>query len=59
MEGAARVLDIAGNFDSYNESATPLEADARAIANDWMMVGRDMSAAIAQFEEELNTKYAE
>lgn len=48
MEGAARVLDIGGNFDSYNESKNPSEADFRALANDWMMIGRDMSAAIAQ-----------
>ena len=46
--GAARVLDLGGVFDSgsYNESRSPAEADARAIASDWRMVGDDMQSAL-------------
>lgn len=60
-EGMARVLDLGGAFDSYNESKTPAEADTRALANDWMMIGQDMQNAIEQYEQAEKTKevYAE
>jgi hypothetical protein len=51
--GAARVLDLWGQFDDYNRSETTLEADARAIASDWLMVGQDLSDAIEHDEDEL------
>ena len=38
-EGVARVLDILGEHDVYNENLTPQEADARAIYSDWASVG--------------------
>jgi len=31
LQGAARSLDLAGQFDEYNVSQTPREADARAM----------------------------
>ncbi|MGL4608379.1 MAG: hypothetical protein ACRCYY_01660, partial [Trueperaceae bacterium] len=40
--GAARVLDLFGVFDRYNQSQSPEEADAKAIASDWIMVGQDL-----------------
>jgi len=46
--GAARVLDLWGQFDVYNVSATPTEADANAIAADWFVVGQEISDAIEQ-----------
>lgn len=51
--GAARVLDILGTFDDYNQSETPEEADGKAIAADWLMVGQDICAAIEHQEKEL------
>jgi hypothetical protein len=51
--GAARVLDLWGQFDDYNQSETTLEADARAIATDWLIVGQDLSDAIEYHEDEL------
>ncbi|MCU1286779.1 MAG: hypothetical protein JWO13_3129 [Acidobacteriales bacterium] len=42
MTGVARLFDWSGHFDSYNQSATPAEADARAIFSDWYMVGEDL-----------------
>lgn len=49
--GAARVFDLFGQFDEYNESATPLEADAKAIAADWLIVGQDIADVIEHDEE--------
>lgn len=48
LGGAARTLDLGGLYDSgsYNESATPAEADALAIANDWAVVGNDLRDTI-------------
>lgn len=50
--GAARVLDLWGQFDEYNISATPQEADAAALAADWLVVGQDICDAIKQTETE-------
>lgn len=54
--GFARALDLGGTFDSYNESGTPKEADARAIKNDWIMVGKDMTNAMTEFGNEQTQK---
>ncbi len=51
--GAARVFDLFGQFDEYNISATTLEADEKAIAADWLIVGQDLSDAIGQQKSEL------
>lgn len=49
MEGLARLLDVGGLYDSYNERPTPEEADCIAIYNDWKAVGDDIRQAMAQF----------
>ena len=51
--GAARVFDLFGQFDGYNISETPAEADARAIAADWIVVGQDIADAMEQNESEM------
>jgi len=48
--GAARVLDLFGTFDAYNTSASEQEADERAIASDWLVVGKDLSGVLEQVE---------
>jgi hypothetical protein len=50
--GAARVFDLWGQFDEYNRSDTPVEADAKAIASDWLVVGQDIYEAIEHYESE-------
>jgi hypothetical protein len=50
--GAARTLDLWGQFDAYNISATPAEADAKAIAADWFVVGQDIMDAVEQHDSE-------
>jgi len=39
LSGAARTLDLAGQFDAYNESPTEAIADAKASFLDWRAVG--------------------
>ncbi len=46
--GAARVLDLYGNFDAYNSSGGEAEADQTAIASDWFAVGCDLRQTIEQ-----------
>ena len=50
LSGVARILDIFGLFDSYNESPTPQEADAQAMYADWRITGQDITDAAAEFE---------
>jgi hypothetical protein len=45
LAGVARVFDLGCQFDSYNVSADPEEADARAIFLDWFAVGKDIARA--------------
>ena len=42
LTGASRVLDLAGQFDRYNESATVEEADGRALLCDLVVTARDL-----------------
>jgi len=51
--GAARVFDLFGQFDEYNRSETTEEADAKAIASDWIVVGQDIADAIEQNDSEM------
>jgi hypothetical protein len=41
ISGAGRILDLMGEFDRYNRSDSPAEADARALFSDVMAVGGD------------------
>lgn len=54
LNGSARVLDLAALYDSgsYDESQTPDQADAWAIANDWAVVGNDLESATRQQKAE-------
>ncbi|MGA2890763.1 MAG: hypothetical protein ABSE51_22280 [Terracidiphilus sp.] len=53
--GVARVFDLFGQFDEYNSSETAEEADARAIASDWIVIGQDIADAVEQNESEMQT----
>jgi hypothetical protein len=43
--GAARLLDLGGQFDEYNYSPTIQEADLNALRADWLAVGNDIREA--------------
>lgn len=46
LSGASRVLDLAGQFDEYNESASGDEADGMALFVDWRVVGQSLLDAV-------------
>lgn len=46
LTGMARVLDLWGRFDCYNESQTPEDADIKALVSDWMVVRKDREEAL-------------
>ena len=48
-EGLASAFDYSPLSASYNVSATPQLADARAIASDFFLTGNDMRAALADY----------
>jgi len=51
--GAVRILDLWGVFDDYNRSASPQEADGKAIAADWLVVGQEIHDALKREDDEL------
>lgn len=58
VSGVARVFDLWGQYDDYNRSETTHEADAKAIAADWLIVGQDMSDAIQHHDDESELQVA-
>jgi hypothetical protein len=52
LSGLSRTLDLHGLYDAYNASATPVEADARALAADWIVVGQDLQDAVDEFQSQ-------
>ncbi|HEY6803128.1 MAG TPA: hypothetical protein VI306_06060 [Pyrinomonadaceae bacterium] len=51
LTGLASVMDISGSMVQYNASQSGAEADARAIASDWAMIGLDFLNAANSFDE--------
>jgi hypothetical protein len=45
--GAGTAFNLAGNFFDYNSSETPEIADAKAIANDWAVIGQDFAEVLS------------
>ena len=50
ITGMASALDLTGKFYSFNRSATPAEADFRAIYHDWCVLGDDLRKAMTVVE---------
>jgi len=44
--GMGSVASVYGKYYDYNYSETGAEADAKALYNDWRMVGKDILNAI-------------
>ena len=53
LSGAARTLDVAGQFDEYNESPTGAIADAKALFSDWRIVGDSLVDAMKAFRRDV------
>ena len=52
FEGMARVVDFGNSLSMYNYSPDAAIADARAMRADWLALGCDVRAALAQLREE-------
>jgi hypothetical protein len=49
--GAGSAFDLWGDYFLYNRSRNGNEADARAIASDWLVVGKDIRKAGEQLKK--------
>lgn len=56
LEGMARVADISGTLQVYNESPTPELSDYRALRSDWQQVGEDMQRAMTKCTADINAR---
>jgi hypothetical protein len=52
LTGAGSVFNIAGSYFLYNATSEDEDADSRAIACDWSMVGQDIRDAMGGFSKE-------
>lgn len=52
LTGLASVMDISGSMVRHNASQSGAEADARALASDWAMIGHDFFNIINSLDEE-------
>ena len=46
ISGVASVADFWGQLTEYNASASGAEADSKALAADWFVVGQDIADAL-------------
>ena len=56
LQGMGTVLNVGGNYFSFNYSQSPSLADAKALGNDWRMVGQDIRLAMHQIQNQLRIK---
>lgn len=49
--GMGSVLNVGGNYFSYNTSATAEEADRIALASDWAITGQDIRNELDQLKQ--------
>jgi len=52
LQGLASALDLSGTLVEYNVSKTIQDADMRAIASDWAVIGKDIYTAAEDVAEE-------
>ena len=52
LSGASRTLDLAGQFDEYNDSPSVEAADAKALFCDWRAIGESLFEAMRTFRGE-------
>lgn len=53
MGGIARLFDLTGTLNIYNESGTGEKADVRALRQDWKAIGDDLRDAVEKYRKEL------
>ena len=57
LSGAGTVMNIAGNYYSFNGSESECEADSMALDNDFHMIGQDLSDVIENIDKSILAKY--
>jgi len=50
LKGMGRVLDMGGTINIYNTSNSEVEADKKALKNDWYAIGNDFDIILKQYE---------
>jgi len=55
LGGMASALDLGSTLTVYNESPTPKDADAMAMASDWHVTGDDIGSAMNQWSDNQDT----
>jgi hypothetical protein len=58
LSGSARLLDLAGQFDEYNDSDSIEAADAKALFCDWRLIGETILDAMNVVRREPQTPQA-
>jgi hypothetical protein len=56
LVGIGSLLNFSGNYFEYNNSHTTAQADQRALANDWAMVGQDIRTAMNRVANDVGQK---
>jgi hypothetical protein len=51
VEGVARMVDLSNSLNTYNQSLTGTQADARSIYEDWKALGHDVRVSLEQLRE--------
>jgi len=59
VTGMGTLLNLAGAYYVYNISPTPEEADRRALASDWEIVGQDFRHVLRQEKKRLRANQLE
>lgn len=56
VDGAARTIDLFGDFDNYNVSKDGQEADAKAFYHDIAALREDAAKALALTKEKVQSR---
>lgn len=59
LRGAATAFDIGGTLVEYNTSKDENDADVRALASDWAVVGKDIQNSAEKFKTEKEIQSSE
>ncbi len=53
IDGIGSIINVAGNYYDFNYTGSDEETDAKAIENDWGMIGDDIRKSIKKINEKL------
>jgi hypothetical protein len=54
LTGMGTLLNMAGSYYFYNVSPNPAEADSRALASDWKIIGEDFRQVLSEEKKRFN-----